>query len=59
MCMRVLGVVALMVVLIKALLGFAFFAGYWWLGGWEAGLLLCGDATPPDGAVGRGSRGGL
>lgn len=42
MCMRVLGVVALMVVLIEALLAFAFFAGYWWLGGWEAGLLLSG-----------------
>ncbi len=40
--MRVLGVVALMVVVIEALLGFAFFAGYWWLGGWEAGLLLSG-----------------
>ena len=40
MPMRVLATVTVMVLLTEALLGFAFFAGYHWLGGWETGVVL-------------------
>jgi len=42
--MRVLATVALIVVLLEAVLALAFFVGYWWLGGWQPGLMLLGAA---------------
>ena len=41
MPVRVLVAVTAIVVLFEALLALAFFVGYYWVGGWEAGLLLC------------------
>lgn len=38
--MRVLAVVGLLVVLVELVVGFAFFAGYRWLGGWQPAVLL-------------------
>jgi hypothetical protein len=38
--MRVLAVVALLVLVVELVVGFAFFAGYRWLGGWQPAVLL-------------------
>lgn len=42
MSLRVLTAVTVIVILFQALLALAFFAGYYWVGGWEAGALFCG-----------------